>query len=131
MPFQPFILGASVLTIGGDAYEGEISRAVFTPTSNIISWTAIDGSTYSFPQPATWVLDLTYGQDWAEADSLSRFLHTAEGTSVAAVFTPVDGGPTATATITIAPGAIGGDTTAVAEGTVQLGSTKPALGVGA
>lgn len=131
MPFAPFMLGASALTIDGDAYAGEISAATFTPSSSIVNWTAINGTTWGFTSPSTWVLDLTYAQDWAEADSLSRYLHTAEGSSVVAVFTPKAGGPTVTATVSIAPGAIGGDTTAVAEGTVQLGSTKPVLGAGA
>ena len=131
MPFAPFMLGDSALTIDGDAFAGEISAATFTPSTSITSWTAINGDTYSFSTPATWVLDLTYAQDWAEADALSRYLHANEGTSVVAVFTPKAGGPTATATISIAPGAIGGDTTAVAEGTVQLGSTKPVLTAGA
>ena len=131
MPFAPFMLGNSALTIDGDAYAGEISAATFTPSSSIVSWTAINGNTASFTAPSTWVLDLTFAQDWAEADSLSRYLHSAEGTSVVCVFTPKAGGPTVTATISIAPGAIGGNTTAVAESTVQLGSTKPVLSAGA
>jgi hypothetical protein len=76
------------------------------------------------------VLDLTYAQDWAEASSLSRYLHDNEGERVTAVFEPIDGGPSVTATITITPGAIGGDTTAVAGATVQLGSTKPVIAAG-
>ena len=131
MPFQPFMLGASALTINGDAYEGEISAATFTPTSSTVPFTAINGDTYTFAVPSTWVLDLAYAQDWAEADSLSRYLHENEGDRVEAVFEPIDGGPSVTATITIVPGAIGGDTTAVAGGTVQLGSTKPVIAAGA
>lgn len=131
MPFQPFMLGASALTINGDAYEGEISAAVFTPTSSTVPWTAINGETFTFAVPATWVLDLTLAQDWAEADSLSRYLHENEGDRVVAVFEPIDGGPSVTATVTVTPGAIGGDTTAVASSTVQLGSTKPVVAAGA
>ena len=130
MAFKPFMLGASTLTIDGDAYEGEISAALFTPTSSTVPWTAINGETYTFAVPATWVLDLTYAQDWAAAASLSRYLHDNEGDRVTAVFEPIDGGPSVTATVTITPGAIGGDTTAVAGATVQLGSTKPVVAAG-
>ena len=127
MAFQPIILGQSALTIDGDAFEGQINSAVFTPTSSIIPWTAINGDTYSFATPATWTLDLGYAQDWNDADALSRYLHEHEGDTVVAVFEPVDGQPSVTANVTITPGAIGGDTTAVAAGTVSLGSSKPVV----
>jgi hypothetical protein len=130
MAFQPFIMGTSVLTIAATAYQVEVSSAVFTPSSSTITWTSIAGATHSFAPPATWVLDLQLAQDWAEASSLSRYLHDNEGDIVAAVLTPVGGGPTATANITLTPGAIGGDTTAVAGATVSLGSTKPVLSAG-
>lgn len=127
MPFQPFILGAATLTLGGDAYEGQVSGAVFTPSASVTTWTAITSATHSFTSPATWVLDLSYAQDWNFADALSRYLHENEGDVVAAVFEPVDGGPAVSANVTITPGAIGGDSTAVATGTIQLGSTKPVV----
>ncbi len=129
MAFQPFMLGNAALTLDGDAYEGQISGAVFTPTNSTVPWTAIDGTTFSFTTPSTWTLDLTYAQDWDEATALARYLHTAEGSTVVAVFEPVDGGPTVTANVSIAPGAIGSaDVTTVAGSTVSLGSTKPVLG---
>jgi uncharacterized membrane protein len=127
MAFQPFILGASVLTIDGDAYEGQVSGAVFTPSATVTTWTSISSVTHSFTSPATWVLDLTLAQDWQDADALARYLHENEGEVVAAVFTPIAGGETVTANITVTPGAIGGGSAAVAESTVQMGSTKPVL----
>lgn len=127
MAFQPFILGASVLTIDGDAYEGQISGATFTPSASVTTWTAIDSTTHSFTTPATWVLDLTYAQDLQDATALARYLHENEGDVVACVFTPISGGETVTANVTVTPGAIGGSSAAVAESTVQLGSTKPVL----
>jgi hypothetical protein len=128
MAFQPFILGASTLTLDGTAYEGQVSGAVFTPSASVTTWTAINSDTYSFTSPATWVLDLTLAQDWTDADALSRYLHEAEGSVVAAVFAPIDGGPEVTANVSVTPGAIGGDSTAVAGSTVSLGSTKPVVG---
>ena len=127
MAFQPFILGASTLTLDAGLYEGQINSAVFTPSASVSTWTAINSDTYSFTSPATWVLDLGYAQDFNEAAALSRYLHESEGTVVPAVFTPIDGGPTVTANVSVSPGQIGGDTTAVAGGTVSLGSTKPLI----
>lgn len=128
MAFQPFILGQCLLTLDGDAYEGQIGGAVFTPTASQVSFTAINGQTHSFTTPATWVLDLTLAQDWQDATALSRYLHENEGEVVPAVFTPVSGGETVTANVNITPGAIGAaDAANVAQSTVSLGSTKPAL----
>jgi hypothetical protein len=127
MAFQPFILGASVLTLDGAAYEGQINSAVFTPSASVSTWTAINSDSYSFTSPSTWVLDLGLGQDWQDAESLSRYLLESEGSVVAAVFTPIEGGATVTANVSLSPGQIGGDTTAVAGGTVSLGSTKPVV----
>jgi hypothetical protein len=128
--FQPIILGTSTLTINGVAYANQISKAVWTPTSATTTWTAIDGTTFTINQAATWVLEITLAQDFNVPGtvSLSRYLHGAEGTSVVAVFKPIGAeAETVTATITITPGAIGGDTTAIAESTVTMGSTKPVL----
>jgi hypothetical protein len=127
MAFQPFILGASVLTLDAGTYEGQISGAVFTPSASVTNWTAINSDTYAFTSPATWVLELTYAQDWQDTAALSRYLHEHEGEVVPAVFTPIEGGSTVTANVSITPGAIGGDTTAVAGGTISLGSTKPVV----
>lgn len=129
MPFQPIILGKSAITIDGDAFEGQIGGAVFTPSTSQVAFTAINSDTYNFVTPSTWTLDLTLAQDWAFADALSRFLHEHEGEVVPVVFEPVDGQPGATANVTITPGSIGApDVTTVASSTVSLGSTKPVLG---
>jgi acetyltransferase-like isoleucine patch superfamily enzyme len=127
MTFQPYIMGAAILTLGGDAYEGQISGAVFTPSASVTTWTAINADTHSFTSPATWVLDLSFAQDVNFADALTRYLHDNEGDVVPAVLTPIGTGATVTANVTLTPGAIGGDSTAVSASTVQLGSTKPVL----
>ena len=128
MPFQPFMMGDATLTIDGDAFEGEVSGAVFTPSASTVPWTAINSDTYNFTTPATWTLDLTLAQDWAFADALSRYLHDNEGDTVSVVLTPKSGASTATATVNITPGAIGSsDVATVAGSTVSLGSTKPVL----
>lgn len=127
--FEPFILASATLSLDGDAYEGQISGAVFTPSATPSTWTAINGTSHSRTPTATWLLEITLAQDWNEATALSRYLHENEGSIVSAVFVPENGDPSVTATVSITPGAIGmGDVTAVAESTVSLGSTKPVLG---
>jgi hypothetical protein len=127
--FEPFILGSATLTLDGDAYEGQISGAVFTPTNNSpVAWKAINGDSHSRTPKADWSLDLTLAQDWDEATALSRYLHENEGEIVDAVLVPNNGDPTVTATVTLTPGQIGmGDVTSVASSQVSMGSTKPAL----
>jgi acetyltransferase-like isoleucine patch superfamily enzyme len=127
MAFQPYIMGAAILTLGGSAYEGQISGAVFTPSASVTTWTAINSDTHSFTSPATWVLDLNFAQDVNDDGALSRYLHENEGLIVPAVLTPIGEGATVTANVTLTPGAIGGESTAVSVSTVQLGSTKPVL----
>jgi hypothetical protein len=130
MPFEPFILNSATLSLDSDAFEGQISGAVFTPANNApVAWKAINGDSHSRTPTADWTLDLSYAQDWDEATALSRYLHEHEGEVVPAVFTPANGDPTVTANVSITPGAIGmGDAAAVAASTVSLGTTRPVLG---
>ena len=121
-----FIIASATLTLDGDAFSGEVSGATFTPSKTDASFTAINGVTQNFSSPATWVLDLGFAQEF-DADALARYLHENEGDVVAAVLTPHDGSPTATANVTLSPGAIGGEAAAVAASTVSLASTKPVL----
>ncbi len=126
---MPFIMGNATLTIDSNSYEGEVSAAVFTPTSSIQTWKGLTpAAVYTFPTNATWTLDLTYAQDFTTDDTLASYLLAHEGETVAdVVFEPVAGGRSFTADITIVPGSIGGTVDAVAEGTVSLGSTRPVI----
>lgn len=126
----PILLKDVVLTLGTDSYEKHVSEVLFTPSSSIVNWAGLSPtSVFSFPTKATWTCQLTYAQDWATTNSLSKYLHDNEGEDVAATFDPVNGGPTWAATLYIVPGAIGGALNAVATATVVLGvSGKPTLG---
>lgn len=125
----PFLLRDCTFTVDSDNYEAHVSQVEFVPTSSVVTWKGLTTtSTYSKTTTSTWVCNLSYAQDWETADALSRYLLENEGTSVAAVFTPVSGsGDTISATIEIAPGAIGGTVDTVAVGSVALGSNKPTL----
>lgn len=126
---SPFVMKNAVLAIATDTYEKGVTSAVFTPSASVISIAAVaPGATYTDTPNATWTLDLTILQDWADPDSLVRHLFDAEGTTETWVLTPVAGGPTVTAEVTITPGQIGGDASAFATATVSLGvSGKPAI----
>lgn len=124
-----FIMGNVTLTIDGVDYAGQVSSAMFTPTSSIVVHKGLKPTAVqTFPTTATWVLDLTYAQDFTTDDTLASYLLEHEGETVAdVVFAPITGGRTFTADITIAPGSIGGAVDTVAEGTVSLGSTRPVI----
>jgi hypothetical protein len=126
---MPFIMGNATLTIDGETYEDEVSAATFTPTSGIVTWKGLTpDAVFTFPQNATWVLDLEYAQDYTTDDTLAVYLLAHEGETVPdVVFTPIVGGRSFTADITIVPGSIGGKVDEVAVGTVSLGSTKPVI----
>jgi hypothetical protein len=124
---MPFIMGNATLTIDGVDYQDEVSGAVFTPTSSVVTRKGLSpDAVFSFPTNATWTLDLTFAQDFTADTTLAMYLLEHEGETITdVVFAPVSGGRTFTADITIAPGAIGGNVDEVAVGTVSLGSTKP------
>lgn len=124
---MPFLMGNATITIGGTDYAGQVSAAVFTPTSSIVTWKGLDpDAVFTFPTNATWTLDLTYAQDFTTDATLAMYLLEHEGETIEdVVFAPIAGGRSFTADITIAPGSIGGAVDTVAEGTVSLGSTRP------
>jgi hypothetical protein len=119
-----------VLDTAGDSYQKAITRVAFTPSSSPVSLTAVSpGAVYTESPLATWTCELSFAQDWADADSLSRFLFDHEGETLPVTFEPVTGGATITAELVITPGSIGGDVSAYAVSTVTLGVVgKPAIG---
>lgn len=130
---QPFTLKDCLMTIATDDYARHLSSVQFVPTvkqPDDITWHGLTPDaefTDTVPaDPTTWVANLGYAQDWETPNSLSRYLLDHEGEEKVAVFEPKRGdGTRFTATITIAPGPIGGDYRTVAVGTVSLKSTEP------
>lgn len=125
---NPLALKDVVMSLGTDDYVKHVNGVTFTPTSSSYSWTGLDGTTYTDTTPATWVCALAYMQDWETVNSLSQYLLEHEGETVTATFKPRSGsGPSFTSTLTITPGAIGGQVGAYATATASLGCTKPVL----
>lgn len=126
---NPFIMKDCTLTVAADSYEAHVSAVELVPSSSTVNWKGLTpAAVFSFGTNATWVANLSFAQDWATANSLSRYLFENEGEEIEAVFEPVAGGPSVTATLLIAPGSIGGAVDSVAVSTVSLGvKGKPAL----
>jgi len=114
-----------------DSYEKAVSQVEFAPSSSQIQFTAVSpGAVYTDMTPATWVLNLTFVQDWDSLTSLSKFLFDNEGETLAITVEPKTGGATITANVTVTPGSIGGTVGTYATSTVALGVVgKPTFGV--
>jgi hypothetical protein len=126
---NPFILRDVLLTFGTDSYEKHVSSVEFVPAGSVVTWKGLTpASVFSFGANATWTCNLSFAQDWATANSLSRYLFENEGEELAVTFEPVAGGPSVSATLIITPGSIGGAVDSVAVATVSLGvKGKPTL----
>lgn len=118
----PFIMKDALLKIAADNYEAHVSSVKIEPSSSPVKWKGLTPtSSYTFPTTSEWTATLAYAQDWDTADSLARYLFENEGETVAAEFTPENGGQGFAVDLVIVPGTIGGDVDTVAVGQVQLG----------
>lgn len=124
---SPLFLEAVTLRIDADNYEQHVSGVSFVPSpASPAVWTGLGGNTHTATSGAApWTCQLNYVQDWETDDSLSRYLHEHAGERVPVSFTPLAGGDTFYATITLVPGAIGGEGQAYATTSVTCGSTRP------
>lgn len=131
----PIILNDVVLTVATDNYEAHVSQVEFVPASSQVNWKGLTPtSVFTFGTSSTWTLNLSFAQDWATTNSLSKYLFDNEGTSKVVTFKPkkppTGTAPTWTATVIIVPGSIGGAVDSVAVSSVTLGvQGKPALTV--
>jgi len=132
---QPIVLKNATFKVDIDNFEAATSAVTFVPTvaTSAVTFKGLTPSaSFSFPttQPSEWVCNIDYAQDWETAGSLANYLHDNEGDAVAVEFVPEAGSamPKFTATITIAPGQIGGSVDQVATSSVSLASTKPVKG---
>lgn len=119
---QPFTLTDVLLKVADDNYEKHVSQVEFQPQGGVMNWKGLTpDAAFSFAQTPTWQLVLAVAQDWTTPDSLSRYLFDNQGKTVAAEFTPVNGGPTIAANIIVTAPNIGGAVDAVASSSVTCG----------
>lgn len=118
----PKILNDVILSFGVDDFAAACSSATLTPSASNVTWKGLKPSAvFTFPTSPTWTLDLEYAQDWADEDSLSRYLFDHQGETIAATLTPNSGDTAWGLNIVITPGAVGGAVDTVAVATVSLG----------
>jgi hypothetical protein len=119
----------AVLTLGADDYQAAVSSATLTPSSSIQSFKGLTPTAvWSAGTSATWTLELTYAQDWADETSLGAYLFDNEGSTVTFTLEPNAGGAGFSGSVIITPGAAGGAVDGYATATVSLGVVgKPAL----
>jgi hypothetical protein len=119
---QPLYLKDVILTVDGDTYEKHVSGVTITPSVATATFKGLEPSaTFSQASTATWMLDLTFVQDWETEDSLSAYLFNNAGEEVTMSFKPESGsGGTFSATVIIVPGSVGGTVDAYATSTVSL-----------
>ncbi|HEU5223928.1 MAG TPA: hypothetical protein VFU07_09670 [Candidatus Lumbricidophila sp.] len=113
-------MSESTFKVGLDNYEQSVSSAKFVPTTPIASFTGIGGTTTSAAGAPTWVLTLTFAQDWLTANSLSNYLMDNKGTTKVVQLAPVGGGTAFDATVLIVASDIGGDANSLATASVTL-----------
>lgn len=118
----PLYLKDVILTVGSDQFEKAISNAAFTPTVPTATFKGLsDDAVYTQAGAASWMVDLTFVQDWDSADSLSAYLFNNQGEEVTLTFKPKSlTGGTFSATVVIVPSSIGGAVDTYATSTVSL-----------
>ncbi|PTT22614.1 hypothetical protein DBR36_01520 [Microbacterium sp. HMWF026] len=122
---QPILLTNIDLKIAADNYEAAVSKVQFDPTSSIVKWKGLTpASVFNFSTSADWTVTLEFAQDWSTPNSLGQYLLANAGKQVTVTFKPqkpaTGTSPTWTATVIIAPGAIGGSVDTVASASVTL-----------
>jgi len=120
---QPIVLKDVELTIDVDDYAAHVSKVQFDPSTPSASWKGLaPSSVFNASGASTWTCTLEYAQDWTTPKSLARYLLAHEGEEKDVVFQPQQGAgmPAFAATVTIAPGPIGGAVDGVPVGSVTL-----------
>jgi len=120
---QPIVLKDCELIIDVDDYAAHVSKVQFDPNTPSASWKGLAPSAvFNASGASTWTCSLEYAQDWTTPDSLSRYLLAHAGEKKDVTFQPEAGAglPAFLATVTIAPGPIGGTVDGVPTGAVTL-----------
>jgi hypothetical protein len=119
--FNPLYMSESKITIGGTAFEAEISSVKLTPTTPSATFKGLKrGSSFTKSGLASWVAGLNFGQDHEAATSLSNYLFDHEGEELPYTIEPIDGGTGFAGTLIAQAGEIGGDVDAFGTASVTL-----------
>lgn len=118
---QPIFLKDCLLSVAGSDFEKAVSSVQFTPSVTTATFKGLEPTaTFTNVGSSTWMVDISYAQDWSTAGSLSEYLFDNEGAEVTLTFEPVNGGAAWSADVIIVPGAVGGAVDSFAVATVSL-----------
>ena len=130
MAFKPYMMKDVDLILGDEAtgpnFKCQVKKVTLNPEVNIQKVkTACPDGQYSAAGDPEWTLEIgyLYGSDngaGAAAPILSDYLLDNVGTDVPFLFRPTSGGPGYSGTVTLVPGAIGGEQGNFSEQTVNL-----------
>lgn len=127
---RPFINRKAIITLGTDDFAKAISDGHIEPSAGTTDYKGLKpDAVFTFPQATTYVLVLSFSQDWSSEDSLSRYLWDHRGETVPFTLNPDDtsgmtpgvGSTEWSGNVAIAPGAVGGKVDEVAVSDVTLG----------
>lgn len=122
---NPYAIKSATLSIAADDFTAAVTQVEFTPSVAASTVRTIDGVAHREQSTSEWTCSVGFVQDLAAA-GLMRYLLTNDGLSKAVTFVPEAGGPSISATLIMAPGAIGGTAGPdLAVGSVTLASSKP------
>jgi hypothetical protein len=115
----------ALVTIGATDYQMEVAAAAITPANTSVIWKGLAPAARYGAVGTEWTVELTVGQDYDLAESLSRYLLENAGTTVPVVIAPRASGQGYSVNATLAPATIGGTVETFAEGTVSLPCDPP------
>lgn len=119
---QPIFIQDCTLVFDGDDYAAAVTSIALTPSSkNVTFQGGKRDAVFTFPAPTTWTADLTFGQDWVNAESLSFYLFNNAGAIKAATIIPANGSASWAVNLVLAEGAVGGDVGTTGTAKVSLG----------
>lgn len=127
---SPLNMVDAVLTEADTDYAKAISVMQLVPSASSTTKRGLKpDAVWTFGSKATWVLNLTFAQDWETPGSFSEFLFENEGQKKTFTIEPATGGRSVTVEVYLQPGQIGGTVDTGPDATVSLPVVgKPQLG---
>lgn len=96
------------LEVEADNYTAGVTSCALVPNTPTAQVTDIGGGVQAFAGKPSWVLQVTYSQDWKTAGSLSHKSIEWAGTTKTVKYTPEDGGSSLEVTVIFTAGQAGG-----------------------
>lgn len=123
---------SGVIKIGADNFTKGVSSFALVPTTQTEQRVDIGGGVQSLVGDTTWMVQITFDQDWASVGSLSKKSIEWAGQTKEIEFTPQTGAEVITVEVVFQPSQIGGASKQVNTATLNLGvNGQPDFSAGA